>query len=248
MQVKQLFILLNWSTLSSGVGPELQARARLIKNLPEGIFAGEPIPPKVNKKTRIEMSLSVRTIDLEFSTGTFKVSGWMTLSWTDDRYTWNPSNYESIKSVPLPFSKVWAPELILHNSLEEKFIYRQVGILDYTGRFIYVIGIHSKAACPPNFKNFPWGVQVCSLKFGSWINAQYNVEYRLPKNSTVSLSDFQQTVGWKVVNTKSRLESVTYPLFSEPIHFIVFDIAFKRNTYFDGAFGILKKDNFTEEL
>ena len=35
-----------------------------------------------------------------------------------------------------------------------------------------------QSACAPNFSKFPWGVQVCSLKFGSWINSQYNVEYR----------------------------------------------------------------------
>ena len=39
----------------------------------------------------------------------------------------------------------------------------------------------------------------------------------------------------------SRLESVVYPLFTEPTHMVVFDIAFKRETYFDGSFGVLQK-------
>ena len=39
----------------------------------------------------------------------------------------------------------------------------------------------------------------------------------------------------------SRLESVVYPLFTEPTHMVVFDIAFKRETYFDGSFGVLLK-------
>ena len=38
-----------------------------------------------------------------------------------------------------------------------------------------------------------------------------------------------------------RLESVVYPLFTEPTHMVVFDIAFKRETYFDGSFGVLVK-------
>ena len=38
-----------------------------------------------------------------------------------------------------------------------------------------------------------------------------------------------------------RLESVVYPLFTEPTHMVVFDIAFKRETYFDGSFGVLAK-------
>ena len=32
-----------------------------------------------------------------------------------------------------------------------------------------------------------------------------------------------------------------YPLFTEPTHMVVFDIAFKRETYFDGSFGVLVK-------
>ena len=42
----------------------------------------------------------------------------------------------------------------------------------------------------------------------------------------------------------SRLESVVYPLFAEPTHMVVFDIAFKRETYFDGSFGVLVKVEF----
>ena len=85
--------------------------------------------------------------------------------------------YDDIVSVPLPFSKVWAPEVaalddlsisellpphqvILHNSVEEKFIFRQLGVLHHTGHLVYVIAVHSKSACSPNFASFPWGLQV----------------------------------------------------------------------------------------
>ena len=153
----------------------------------------------------IEMRLSIRSIDLDFKSGVFAMSGMMTLEWTDSRYVWDPFQWDGVESVPLPFSTVWTPEVILHNSLEEKFMFRQVGLLNYTGNIVYAIAVHTKSSCAPNFSNFPWGVQVCSLKFGSWINSQYNVEYRLSTtNTTIGLGDFQQTVGWEVVNTKSR--------------------------------------------
>jgi len=234
----------------SPVGPDIEARARLIKDLPAGVFAGAKIPTKSRARTLIEMSYSLRTLDLDFSSGTFSTSGWMTLEWQDPRYRWDPAVYDDIVSVPLPFSKVWAPEVILHNSVEEKFIFRQLGVLHHTGHLVYVIAVHSKSACHPNFASFPWGLQVCSLQFGSWINSQYNVEYRLPRNSTVGLTDFQETVGWQVVNTKARLVSGTArnPLFSEPTYFVMYDIGFQRETYFDGSFGVLTKANHTTEL
>ena len=41
---------------------------------------------KVAEKTVIEMRLSIRSIDLDFKTGVFGMSGMMTLEWTDSRY------------------------------------------------------------------------------------------------------------------------------------------------------------------
>lgn len=48
----------------------------------------------------------------------------MSLQWNDPRYGWEPSDYDDITSIPLPFSTTWAPEVILHNAVEEKFIFR----------------------------------------------------------------------------------------------------------------------------
>jgi hypothetical protein len=33
-------------------------------------------------------------------------------------------------------------------------------VLDHTGDIAYIIAIHTKSACNPNFNDFPWGVQV----------------------------------------------------------------------------------------
>ena len=57
----------------------------LLKDLPSGMFAGAKIPSKLRARTLIEMSFSLRTIDLDFTTGTFSTSGWMTLEWDDPR-------------------------------------------------------------------------------------------------------------------------------------------------------------------
>ena len=43
------------------------------------------------------------------------------------------------------------------------------------GEFVYIISIHTKSACEPNFEEFPFGMQLCQLKFGSWVNEQYKV-------------------------------------------------------------------------
>jgi len=133
--------------LVKGVGPDILARDRLVKDLPSGIFAGKKLLPKVEEKTIIEMKLSVKSIDLEFHTGTFKVSGLMTLEWNDPRYIWSPSSYDGVESVPLPFSTVWTPEVILDNSVEEQFMFRQVAVLYHWAHCLCYCCTHQVCLC-----------------------------------------------------------------------------------------------------
>ena len=39
-------------------------------------------------------------------------------------------------------------------------LFCQIGVVHHTGHFVYVIAVHSKSACSPNFEGFPWGMQV----------------------------------------------------------------------------------------
>merc|ERR1712080_646255 len=142
-------------------------------------FAGAKIPSKSRARTLIEMSFSLRTIDLDFSSGTFSTSGWMTLEWDDPRYRWEPSEYDNIVSVPLPFSKVWAPEVILHNSVEERFIYRQIGVVHHTGHFVYVIAAIQSLLAVPILRAFHGGCKsaVFSLGLGSTVSTGLSIAF-----------------------------------------------------------------------
>jgi len=107
-----LLLLLLWCCCSvAAVGPDITARDRLVKDLPNGVFAGRKLTPKQDVKTLIDMHLSVRSIDLDFKTGIFKMSGMMSLEWKDTRYVWDPFEWDGVESVPLPFSTVWTPEV-----------------------------------------------------------------------------------------------------------------------------------------
>ncbi len=46
----------------------------------------------------------------------------------------------------------------------------------------------------------------------------------------------------QVVAAKAGLESRQFPLFEEPTHTVVFDFAFKRDSYFDGAAGRMVRE------
>ena len=197
-----------------------------------------------------DMSLSITSIDFDYASGVFKTHGWMILKWNDPRNSWDPIQYDDISSIQLPFPS-WTPEVILHNSVEEKFAYRHLGVLHHNGDFVYLVSIHTKSGCKPNFEDdrgntFPFNMQTCSLQFGSWINEKYRVEYRVPQNdgtnkTSVNLDNFMSTTGWNIHASTARLESIQYPLFMEPSNMVVFTFSFKRSIFYDPVSGILWK-------
>jgi len=227
------------------VGPDIQAKTSLVNRLLEDVFARKKLFPKEEEKTVIEMSLNIRYIDMDLSKGRFSMSGKMKLSWTDQRIGWDPTFYEDMEVVYLPFSKDWSPDVFLHNGLSDHFKQTKVGMLSYQGDINYEISVHSVSACTPNLNLAPWGLQICSLKFGSWINTQYEVEYRLPKKDQIVLEDFVGT-GWKIVNTSGRLQSINNPLAKEPVHLVVFDMTFQRQDHYDPGKGIHMKPKINE--
>ena len=54
-------------------------------------------------------------------------------------------------------------DLVLVNGAEDKFIYRQVGILKSNGDIVYVVGVHTKSTCAPNYDAYPFGIQTCQV-------------------------------------------------------------------------------------
>ena len=119
----------------------------------------------------------------------------------------------------------------------------------HNGDLVYLIAIHTKSSCTPNFENddvrgdvFPFNVQTCKLRFGSWINEQYQVAYRLPTDqSDVNLDTFSHPTGWDIVAMEAELESIHYPMFYEPSHHVVFTFSAKRKFFYDPASGMLWK-------
>ena len=56
------------------------------------------------------------------------------------------------------------PPMLQHSTdiLPCKYVqsFCQIGVVHHNGHFVYVIAVHSKSACSPNFEGFPWGMQV----------------------------------------------------------------------------------------
>ena len=96
------------------------------------------------------------------------------------------------------------------------------------------------------------------MKFGSWVNEHYRVQYRLAStapdqvinNQTknvitedISLKEYDSPIGWKVIGTRAYMESTQHfpPLLEEPAQNMVFSLVFQRDFVFDEYAGVTKR-------
>ena len=103
---------------------------------------------------------------------------------------------------------------------------------------------------------------ILQLKFGSWVNEHYKVQYRLASTSPdqgnrsnsivtedISLREFDSPIGWKVIGARAYLESTQHfpPLLEEPSQNVVFSIVFRREFVFDAFMGATQRSPSTIE-
>nr|XP_004226901.1 neuronal acetylcholine receptor subunit beta-3-like [Ciona intestinalis] len=92
------------------------------------------------------------------------------LFWVDEFLTWNPEEFDGIKSVRLPANSFWIPDVVC---------YEETGVMDYTPRIPYVeinnFGlvrflqpVAYETTCSVNIAYFPFDQQTCTLTFTSW--------------------------------------------------------------------------------
>lgn len=99
-----------------------------------------------------------------------------------------------------------------------------------------------KSSCIINVKFFPFDVQNCSMKFGSWTYDGDQVDLVHMCSNTqgpsatipqgVDLRDFYPSVEWDILDVSARKNTRTYPCCNEPYPDITFEVTIRRKTLF----------------
>lgn len=162
---------------------------------------------------------------------------WLRQSWTDLSLAWNASEYNGIKQLHLPPQNVWLPDLVLYNNLHDDnslyagHIDKVKGriILYDNGLLFWLTPIIVKARCSIDIAHFPFDIQKCHLKFGSWtydgaqldLNTTYGVENGNPSN-----------LEWITIHTSGVRHNLIYGCCPNPFPDITFYFHFQRRSLF----------------
>jgi hypothetical protein len=74
---------------------------------------------------------------------------WVRMTWEDIFLTWDPSEYGDIKEVRLPITSIWKPDVLLYNSVDQRFdtLWPVNAIVKYNGSVTWIPPAIIRSSC-----------------------------------------------------------------------------------------------------
>ncbi|XP_078577208.1 neuronal acetylcholine receptor subunit alpha-10-like [Branchiostoma floridae x Branchiostoma japonicum] len=140
------------------------------------------------------------------------INFWIVQRWRDDFLKWDPAEYGNISTIRLGSENIWRPRLVNYNRQhaegwselpDTNAIVRSDGEVIWT----YPITIHS--TCVLDIARFPFDVQKCRLKFGSW--TYDSLDLKLVNHSKTGNIDYFAANGeWELLSFELELNEVEH--------------------------------------
>ncbi|XP_061172036.1 acetylcholine receptor subunit alpha-like 1 [Saccostrea echinata] len=210
------------------------------------------IRPTGNNSVQLTVKLGMRLsqlLDVDEKNQIMTTSVWLRQEWLDLRLRWDPQSYGGISMTHIPSDSLWRPDIIIYNNADGDFVVtlQTKATVYHTGKIIWEPPVIYKTYCPIDVEYFPFDMQECFMKFGSWTYDGHEVDlqhlcdsqavfYEETKEKVIDrgidLKDFYQNVEWDIINVTARRKEKFYPCCPEPYPDITFNITLRRRTLF----------------
>ncbi|XP_073848732.1 nicotinic acetylcholine receptor alpha4 isoform X2 [Musca autumnalis] len=192
-------------------------------------------------KVCIKLKLS-QLIDVNLKNQIMTTNLWVEQSWYDYKLRWEPKEYGGVHMLHVPSDHIWRPDIVLYNNadghyevtLMTKATVHNSGLVMWQPPAVY------KSSCSIDVEYFPYDVQTCILKLGSWTYDGFKVDLRHMDEQQgsnvvdvgVDLSEFYMSVEWDILEVPAVRNEKFYTCCDEPYLDITFNITMRRKTLF----------------
>ncbi|XP_029414667.1 neuronal acetylcholine receptor subunit alpha-5 isoform X2 [Nannospalax galili] len=192
----------------------------------------------LNDKIKIKFGLAIsQLVDVDEKNQLMTTNVWLKQEWIDVKLRWNPDDYGGIKIIRVPSDSLWTPDIVLFDNADGRFEGASTKtVVRYNGTVTWTQPANYKSSCTIDVTFFPFDLQNCSMKFGSWTYDGSQVDIIL-EDQDVDRTDFFDNGEWEIVsamgNKGNRTDSCCwYP-------YITYSFVIKRLPLFYTLFLII---------
>ncbi|XP_043110413.1 5-hydroxytryptamine receptor 3A-like isoform X1 [Puntigrus tetrazona] len=140
---------------------------------------------------------------------------WMSVSWNNERISWNPKDFCGIKSVILPKEMLWKPDLYVHETAEKEdgplnpYIY-----VTHDGNVKMEDDHKIVSTCTMNVHKFPFDTQTCHITVSSINYSDKEIKLVPASNSSKATQLARESIltkgEWEFLNISVSLQNESY--------------------------------------
>ncbi|XP_046901112.1 neuronal acetylcholine receptor subunit alpha-7 [Hypomesus transpacificus] len=175
----------------------------------------------------------LQIIDVDEKNQVLMTNAWLQLYWTDIYLTWNTESYPGVQNLRFPSSQIWVPDILLYNSADERFdaTFHTNVLVNASGSCQYIPPGILKSTCYIDVRWFPFDVQKCDLKFGSWTHNGWLLDLQM---LDVDISTYIPNGEWDLVGVPAKRNELYYDCCKEPYPDVTFTVTMRRRTLYYG--------------
>ncbi|XP_072484721.1 neuronal acetylcholine receptor subunit alpha-5 isoform X2 [Notamacropus eugenii] len=180
---------------------EAKCEDRLFKNLFQDYEKWVRPVKHLNDKIKIKFGLAIsQLVDVDEKNQLMTTNVWLKQEWVDVKLRWNPDDYAGIKAIRVPSDSIWTPDIVLFDNADGRFEGTSTKtVVRYDGTVAWTPPANYKSSCTIDVTFFPFDLQNCSMKFGSWTYDGSQVDLVL-EDYDVDKRDFFDNGEWEIVS------------------------------------------------
>ncbi|GMT07561.1 hypothetical protein PENTCL1PPCAC_29735 [Pristionchus entomophagus] len=168
-------------------------------------------------------------IDVDEKNQVADLNAYLRMEWMDYSVRWDPEEYEGISDLRFRKEQLWTPDVLLYNSADPQYdrSYASNLVVYSNGLVNWMPPGVFRLTCQINIVYFPFDVQKCWMKFGSWTFDGTKLDLQIDDNG-FDISSFIPNGEWRLENTSVTRNIQFYECCPEPYYDLVFTFTIRR--------------------
>ncbi|XP_031722254.1 cholinergic receptor, nicotinic, alpha 11 [Anarrhichthys ocellatus] len=204
----------------------------LLKNLLKDYNRMErPVSNDSHPLTVVFTLSMVQIMDVDEKNQVLTTNMWLRMGWFDHYLQWNQSEHPGVKNLRFTTDQVWTPDILLYNSADDDFdsTFKTNVLVNSSGYAEYLPPGIFMSTCNVDVRWFPFDIQKCELKFGSWTYDGWLLDLQM---NDADISGYMTNGEWDLIGVPGTRSENFYDCCKEPYPDVTFVVTIRRRTLY----------------